>query len=166
MVKTARSHEHCLHMVSACDGDRQTDGRTDRGRTSIAERDKDGPRGRKAVVQTWRLRCHAVRCDPRYRLSRQQMFELVNLSSRYKIILLFHAFATQADAGPNSFIDVINLQLFDEMFIFSSKSRCCSGTFTNVIFTSLLKRIFKENTNHCPICKVSILSAILSESFI
>jgi len=118
----------------------QTDRRTDRGRTSIAERGKDGPRGRKAVVQTWRLRCHAVRCDPRYRLSRQQMFELVNLSSRYKIILLFHVFATQADAGPNSFIDVINLQLFDEMFIFSSKSRCCSGTFTNVIFTSLLKK--------------------------
>jgi len=26
----------------------------------------------------------------------------------------------------------------NEMFIFNSKSSCCSGTFTNVLFTSLL----------------------------
>jgi len=28
----------------------------------------------------------------------------------------------------------------NEMFIFSSKVRCCSGTFTNVLFTSLLTK--------------------------
>jgi len=31
-------------------------------------------------------------------------------------------------------------QPFNEMFIFSSKSSCYSGTFTNVLFTSLLTK--------------------------
>jgi len=37
---------------------------------------------------------------------------------------------------------------FNQMIIFSSKSSCSSGTFTNVLCTSLLTKIFNENTNY------------------
>ena len=47
------------------------------------------------------------------------------------------------------------------------ESSCCNGTFTDVLFTSLLKlRIFNEETNYFQICRFSIHSAILSEMFI
>jgi len=43
------------------------------------------------------------------------------------------------------------------MFIFSSKSSCCSGTLTNIVFTMLVtKNNINKNTNYFQMCIFTI----------
>jgi len=51
------------------------------------------------------------------------------------------------------------------MFIVNGKSHCCNDTFTDVGFTSLLAKIFK-NINYFSAVSISIPLAILSAIFI
>jgi len=56
-------------------------------------------------------------------------------------------------------------QTFNEMFIVSGKSRCCSGTFTNVLYIATNKEYLIKSQIILDF-RLSIPSAILSEIFI
>jgi len=50
--------------------------------------------------------------------------------------------------------------------ISNGNSCCCNDTFTDVRFSSLVAKTFKNNTNYFYALRMSISSAILSEIFV